>query len=296
MPPGMPRGHLSSGTRSGGAIRCWPHDSPDPYDVPSSRPRSAPWSRRAAGSLPFALIHGEAPGGLRGLGAGRGRRHARRPRHASGPALVEAGEPLVLHDALCPMTPASFIAECVRRAVETAWWSRGPTSGVPYSASRCFPPMSSPPRVPRSWPWPSPVPTSTAPRPCWSSTPRCSGCRHPPRVPGSAPDADVRTPDVRTGGRVVRRRGRVAPQTDESPRPVSEPRASRSLGPRALRCWRLQGCGAPAIRAPARAARLRPRSPGAARGRAPRRRRLREMTPPDARARVRRVRASRSTS
>jgi 2-C-methyl-D-erythritol 4-phosphate cytidylyltransferase len=31
---------------------------------------------------------------------------------------VEAGRPFVLHDALCPMTPASFLAECVDRAVE----------------------------------------------------------------------------------------------------------------------------------------------------------------------------------
>ena len=30
--------------------------------------------------------------------------------------LVEAGRDLVLHDALCPMTPATFIVECLERA------------------------------------------------------------------------------------------------------------------------------------------------------------------------------------
>lgn len=69
------------------------------------------------GSLPFALIHGEAlvacaawalgesgvtPVDLRTEWAG----------------LVDGGEPFVLHDALCPMTPPAFIAECVARAVE----------------------------------------------------------------------------------------------------------------------------------------------------------------------------------
>ncbi len=32
-------------------------------------------------------------------------------------ALVETGEPIVLHDAFCPMTPPGFIAACVRRSV-----------------------------------------------------------------------------------------------------------------------------------------------------------------------------------
>ena len=33
-------------------------------------------------------------------------------------ALVDAEEPVVLHDPLCPMTPPAFLAECVARAVE----------------------------------------------------------------------------------------------------------------------------------------------------------------------------------
>jgi 2-C-methyl-D-erythritol 4-phosphate cytidylyltransferase len=68
------------------------------------------------GSLPFALVHGEAlvtcatwalseagvlPVDVRTTAVG----------------LADADLPLVLHDALCPMTPPDFIAECVRRAV-----------------------------------------------------------------------------------------------------------------------------------------------------------------------------------
>lgn len=33
--------------------------------------------------------------------------------------VVDSDEPLVLHDALCPMTPPEFIAECVARAAES---------------------------------------------------------------------------------------------------------------------------------------------------------------------------------
>ena len=34
-------------------------------------------------------------------------------------AVVEARRDLVLHDALCPMTPATFIVECLQRARDT---------------------------------------------------------------------------------------------------------------------------------------------------------------------------------
>ena len=33
-------------------------------------------------------------------------------------ALADLGEPVVLHDSLCPMTPPGFIATCVSRAIE----------------------------------------------------------------------------------------------------------------------------------------------------------------------------------
>lgn len=69
------------------------------------------------GSLPFALIHGEAlvacaawalgDSGVTPIDVG-----------TEWAGVVDADEPFVLHDSLCPMTPASFIAECVARAVE----------------------------------------------------------------------------------------------------------------------------------------------------------------------------------
>ena len=69
------------------------------------------------GSLPFALVHGEAliacaawalgEAGVTLLDTGIG-----------WSAVRTAGEPVVLHDSLCPMTPPDFIADCVRRAVE----------------------------------------------------------------------------------------------------------------------------------------------------------------------------------
>lgn len=69
------------------------------------------------GSLPYALIHGESlvacaawalgDAGVRAVDLG-----------TAWADVVSAAEPFVLHDPLCPMTPASFIAECVARAVE----------------------------------------------------------------------------------------------------------------------------------------------------------------------------------
>lgn len=69
------------------------------------------------GSLPFALVHGEALVVAASWALGEtgvtlvdlGTEWA---------GLVEAGEPLVLHDALCPMTPADFLAACLAQAVE----------------------------------------------------------------------------------------------------------------------------------------------------------------------------------
>lgn len=69
------------------------------------------------GHLPFALIHGEAlvaaaawalgEAGVTPVDTG-----------TTWAALVESGEPVVLHDPLCPMTPPAFIAACVEQAVE----------------------------------------------------------------------------------------------------------------------------------------------------------------------------------
>jgi 2-C-methyl-D-erythritol 4-phosphate cytidylyltransferase len=71
------------------------------------------------GSLPFSLVHGEplvaaaawamGEAGIFLVDLGTGWE-----------ALVDAGAPFVLHDALCPMTPPAFIVECVSHAVERA--------------------------------------------------------------------------------------------------------------------------------------------------------------------------------
>ena len=69
------------------------------------------------GSLPFALIHGEALVAAASWALGEsgvlpvdlGTEWA---------GLVDSEEPVVLHDVLCPMTPPWFLAACVREAVE----------------------------------------------------------------------------------------------------------------------------------------------------------------------------------
>ena len=68
------------------------------------------------GSLPYSLIHGEALVACAAWALGE-----------AGVTLLDNGitwdavrradEPVVLHDSLCPMTPADFIASCVRRAL-----------------------------------------------------------------------------------------------------------------------------------------------------------------------------------
>ena len=82
----------------------------DAYDVPP--PALGAVIDEGRGSLPFALIHGEAlvTAAVWALGE-------------SGVTPVDFGtewaglqaseEPFVLHDALCPMTPPAFIAECL---------------------------------------------------------------------------------------------------------------------------------------------------------------------------------------
>ncbi|MEO5851566.1 MAG: 2-C-methyl-D-erythritol 4-phosphate cytidylyltransferase [Nocardioides sp.] len=71
------------------------------------------------GALPFALIHGESlvacaawalgEAGVRVLDASV-------PWESVREAVGETGEVFVLHDPLCPMTPAAFVAACARAA------------------------------------------------------------------------------------------------------------------------------------------------------------------------------------
>ena len=67
------------------------------------------------GPLPYALVHGEALVACAAWALGEA---GVRLFDASVPwtDLVAVGEPLVLHDSLCPMTPPEFIASCVRSA------------------------------------------------------------------------------------------------------------------------------------------------------------------------------------
>lgn len=69
------------------------------------------------GHLPYALIHGE---GLVAAAAWALGEAGVTPVDlgTAWAGLVDADEPFVLHDPLCPMTPPAFIAECVARAVE----------------------------------------------------------------------------------------------------------------------------------------------------------------------------------
>jgi 2-C-methyl-D-erythritol 4-phosphate cytidylyltransferase len=89
----------------------------DPYDVAPRALGTVVEAER--GSLPFALIHGEGlvacaawalgDAGITPVDVG-----------TTWSELVESGEPLVLHDSLCPMTPASFLSECVGLSAERA--------------------------------------------------------------------------------------------------------------------------------------------------------------------------------
>ena len=68
------------------------------------------------GSLPYSLIHGEALVAAATWALSEAQVLPLDPR-TSTDGVLDAELPLVLHDALCPMTPPEFIAACVRRAV-----------------------------------------------------------------------------------------------------------------------------------------------------------------------------------
>ncbi len=73
------------------------------------------------GSLPYSLVHGEALVAAATWALSEAQvlpLDARTSTDGVLDAIGSDGLPLVLHDALCPMTPPEFIAACVRRAVE----------------------------------------------------------------------------------------------------------------------------------------------------------------------------------
>ncbi len=90
----------------------------DEYDEHVATPALGAVVETGRGSLPFALIHGEAlvacaawalgDAGVTSVDLG-----------TEWAGIVDSGEPFVLHDPLCPMTPATFVAECVERAAAT---------------------------------------------------------------------------------------------------------------------------------------------------------------------------------
>jgi len=69
------------------------------------------------GSLPFTLIHGEALVACATWALGEAG-VVPVDFTTTWETITEAEEPFVLHDSLCPMTPAEFIARCVETAVE----------------------------------------------------------------------------------------------------------------------------------------------------------------------------------
>jgi 2-C-methyl-D-erythritol 4-phosphate cytidylyltransferase len=71
------------------------------------------------GHLPFALVHGEPLVAAAAWALGEaGVQLVDIGTHWD--ALVESGTPFVLHDSLCPLTPPTFLAECVAHAAESA--------------------------------------------------------------------------------------------------------------------------------------------------------------------------------
>lgn len=70
------------------------------------------------GTLPYELIHGESIVACAAWGLGAAGVTAV-DLGTEWAGLVDSGAPFVVHDALCPMTPADFIAACVARSEET---------------------------------------------------------------------------------------------------------------------------------------------------------------------------------
>lgn len=104
-----------SGSRTSYVVQVMTHET---YDVPGeATPALGTVLADGRGSLPFALIHGEALVACAAWALGEAGVLPIDDAIAWS-AVVATGEPLVVHDPLCPMTPPEFVAACVRRAVE----------------------------------------------------------------------------------------------------------------------------------------------------------------------------------
>jgi 2-C-methyl-D-erythritol 4-phosphate cytidylyltransferase len=71
------------------------------------------------GHLPFALVHGEPLVAAAAWAMGEAGVHLV-DLGTPWEAIAEAEQPFVLHDALCPMTPPEFLAECVTHAEQSS--------------------------------------------------------------------------------------------------------------------------------------------------------------------------------
>ena len=87
----------------------------DTYDAPAALGRIVEEGR---GALVFELIHGESLVACAAWALGEARVTAV-DLGTAWEDLVDSAKPFVVHDVLCPMTPAAFIAECVARVVES---------------------------------------------------------------------------------------------------------------------------------------------------------------------------------
>jgi 2-C-methyl-D-erythritol 4-phosphate cytidylyltransferase len=87
-----------------------------PYDERELPPALGLVLDEGRGALPYALIHGEALVACAAWALGDA---GVTPIDVGVPwsSVQTADEPVVLHDALCPMTPAGFIARCVERSL-----------------------------------------------------------------------------------------------------------------------------------------------------------------------------------
>ena len=90
--------------------------SEHPYDERELPPALGLVLDEGRGALPYALIHGEALVACAAWALGDA---GVTPVDVGVPwsSLQTVDEAVVLHDALCPMTPAAFIADCVEQAL-----------------------------------------------------------------------------------------------------------------------------------------------------------------------------------
>jgi 2-C-methyl-D-erythritol 4-phosphate cytidylyltransferase len=91
--------------------------SHDAFDDLDHRPALGVVLDEDRGALPYALVHGEALVACAAWALGEA---GVTPLDVGVPwsSVQTADEAVVLHDALCPMTPAAFIAGCVEQALD----------------------------------------------------------------------------------------------------------------------------------------------------------------------------------